>query len=45
MFYFKYEVKTYCIVCKKFTENNNLEAVKNKGRLIMKPTCPVCKNT
>ena len=37
-------MKTYCLVCKKFTDNINLKNVKNKGRLIMKPICLVCGN-
>ena len=37
-------MKTYCIVCKKLIDNTNLKTVKNKGRLIMKSICPVCKN-
>ena len=36
-------MKTYCLVCKKLTDNNP-EAVKYKGRLMMKSTCPVCGN-
>ena len=37
-------MKTYCLVCKKLTDNTNLETVKNKGRLMMKSICPVCRN-
>ena len=38
-------MKTYCLVCKKLTENNNIEKqIKNKGRLMMKSTCPMCGN-
>ena len=37
-------MKTYCIVCKKLTDNNNSRLVKNKGRLMMKSICPVCGN-
>ena len=37
-------MKTYCLVCKKLTDNNNPEAVKNKGRLMMKSICPACGN-
>ena len=36
-------MKTYCIVCKKPTQNANPGTVKNKGRLMMKSICPVCK--
>ena len=28
-------MKTFCLVCKKLTDNTNLKTVKNKGRLIM----------
>ena len=37
-------MKKYCLVCKKLTDNNNPETVKNKGRLMIKSTCPVCGN-
>ena len=37
-------MKTYCIVCKKRTNNTNPETVKIKGRLMMKSICPVCGN-
>ena len=37
-------MKTYCLVCKKFTDNNNSQTVKNKGRLMMKSIFPVCGN-
>ena len=37
-------MKTYCLVCKKLTDNTNLKTVKNKGRLTMKSICPVCEN-
>ena len=37
-------MNTYCLVCKKLTDNTNLKTVKNKGRLMMKPICPVCEN-
>ena len=37
-------MKTYCLVCKKLTDNTNLKTVKNKGRLMMKSICPVCEN-
>ena len=36
-------MKTYCLVCKKRT-NNNPETVKYKGRLMMKSICPACGN-
>ena len=41
MYYFNYEMKTYCLVCKKSTENNNIKKVKSNGRLMMKSTCSV----
>ena len=37
-------MKTYFLVCKNLTDNNNPEAVKYKGRLMMKSICPVCGN-
>ena len=37
-------MKTYCLVCKKLTDNTNLKTVKNKGRLRMKSICLVCGN-
>ena len=37
-------MKTYCLVCKKLTDNTNLKTVKNKGRLMMKSICSVCGN-
>ena len=37
-------MKTYCLVCKKLTDNTNLKNAKNKGRLMMKSTCLVCGN-
>ena len=37
-------MKTYCLVCKKLTDNNNPETVKYKERLMMKSICPVCGN-
>ena len=36
--------KTYRLVCKKLTDNNNSHTVKNKGRLMMKSTCSICGN-
>ena len=35
---------TYCLVCKKLTENNNIKNVKNNRRLTMKSICPICGN-
>ena len=37
-------MKTYCLVCKKLTDNTNLKTVKNKGRLMIKSNCLVCGN-
>ena len=37
-------MKTYCLVCKKLTDNTNLKTVKNKERLMMKSICLVCGN-
>ena len=38
-------MKTYCIVCKKDTENKNPKVCKTKnGILILKSTCSVCNN-
>ena len=38
-------MKTYCIVCKKETENKNPQAFKTKNeRLILKLVCSVCNN-
>ena len=38
-------MKTYCIVCKKATENKNPKVFKTKnGRLMLKSTCSECNN-
>ena len=37
-------MKTYCLVCKKLTDNNNSQTVKKRGRLMMKSICSVCGN-
>ena len=37
-------MKTYFLVCKELTDNNNPETVKYKRRLMMKSICPVCGN-
>ena len=37
-------MKTYCLVCKKLTDNINSKTVKNKERLMMKSICSVCGN-
>ena len=36
-------MKTYCILCKKDTENKNSEAFKTKNnRIMLKSICPIC---
>ena len=41
----KYSLKTYCIVCKKDTDNKNPKVFKTEnGRLILKSVCPMCNN-
>ena len=35
---------TYCLVCKKLTDNINLHTLKDKKRLRMKSICSVCGN-
>ena len=37
-------MKTYCLVCKNYTDNNNSRVVKNKQRLILKSNFSVCGN-
>ena len=38
-------MKTYCLVCKKNTDNINLKMVQTKNnRLMLLPQCSVCKN-
>ena len=37
-------MKTYCLVCKKLTDNTNLKNVKNKRRQMMKSICLICGN-
>ena len=38
-------MKTYCIVCKKDTENKNPKVFKTKSkRIILKSICSVCNN-
>ena len=36
--------KTYCLVCKKITYNDNSKTVKNKERLMMRSICLICGN-
>ena len=39
-------MKTYCIVCKKVTENKNPKVFKTKNeRIILKSICSVCNKT
>ena len=37
-------MKTYCLVCKNYTDNNNSRVVKNKQRLMLQSNCSVCEN-
>ena len=37
-------MKTYCLVCKNYTDNSNSRVVKNKQRLMLKSNYPVCGN-
>ena len=37
-------MKTYCLVCKNYTDNSNSRVVKNKQRLMLKSNCLVCEN-
>ena len=37
-------MKTYCLVCKNYTDNNNSRIVKDKQRLLLKSNCSVCGN-
>ena len=37
-------MKTYCLVCKSYTDNNNSRVVKNKQRLMLKSNCSVFEN-
>ena len=36
-------MKTYCLVCKNYTDNNS-RVVKNKQRLMLKSNCSMCGN-
>ena len=40
----KYKMKTYCLVCKNYTNNSNSRVVKDKQRLMLKSNCSVCGN-
>ena len=35
-------MQTYCLVCKKATDNTNSKVVKTKGRLQMRSVCTIC---
>ena len=37
-------MKTYCLVCKNYTDNSNSRVAKNKQRLLLKSNCSVCGN-
>ena len=37
-------MKTYCLVCKNYTDNSNSRVVKTKQRLMLKSNCSVCGN-
>ena len=37
-------MKTYCLVCKNYTNNSNSRVVKDKQRLILKSNCSLCGN-
>ena len=37
-------MKTYCLVCKKYTNNTSPRSVKDKKRLTLKSNCSVCGN-
>ena len=37
-------MKTYCLVCKNYTDNSNSRVVKNKQRLLLKSNFSVCGN-
>ena len=37
-------MKTYCLVCKKYTNKSSSRVVKDKKRLMPKSNCSVCGN-
>ena len=37
-------MKTYCLVCKKYTNNSSSRVVQNKKRLMLTSNCSVCGN-
>ena len=41
----KHSLKTYCIICKRDTENKNPKVFKTKNKkIILKSICSVCNN-
>ena len=42
---YKEKMQTYCLVCKKNTENEDAKMVKSKNyRIMLMSKCPVCSN-
>ena len=37
-------MKTYCLVCKIYTDNSNSRVIKDKQRLLLKSHCSLCGN-
>ena len=37
-------MKTYCLVCKKYTNNTGSKIVKDGKRLMLKSNCSMCGN-
>ena len=37
-------MKTYCLVCKKYTNNTSSKIVKDGKRLMLKSNCSMCGN-
>ena len=37
-------MKTYCLICKKYTNNSSSRVVEDKKRLMLKSNCLVCGN-
>ena len=37
-------MKTYCLVCKKYTNNSSSRVAKSRKRLMLKSNCSVCRN-
>ena len=37
-------METYCLVCKKYTNNSSSRVVKDKKRLVLNSNCSVCGN-